>query len=220
MSPHQEPLQISKPMWIVIAVVMGFGLLGKLDEPDPNEVSNERRRGPFISEDLTVTRQANETVEFPELGLVVTPMDDWSCLTVTNKKTPFRHTFVNEKARLIARLTRFPFTNWPPDLRSKSNDPRAQSDEIDKTIQEPSPRENSTATEADAISVESGRYQHVSIEWITLPNAPTMGSQKLLGRIQTGSDEALLTVIDMLHESGRDREVESFCNHIELMGQR
>ncbi len=62
--------------------------------------------------------------------------------------------------------------------------------------------------------MEKDRYRHVSVEWIRLLNHPTMGSQKLLGRIETSSVDALLTVIDLMHESEQSVEVRSFCDQI------
>ena len=174
----------------------------------------------FVSEDLTVTRHATEPVEFPELGLVVKPIDDWFCLTVTNKETPFRHTFVNEKSCLIARLTRFPFTKWPPEIRSNPKDQLKRRLEAASTKDKLSQPEKSAAKTRLAFPIESGHYQHVSVQWIRLPNQPTMGSQKLLGRIETDSVDALLTVIDLLQESRSNGEVDSFCNQIERMSEQ
>jgi len=50
MNPHQKPLEISKPMWTTIAVVMGIALVGKLSEPEPHDQWAEPWRGAFMSE--------------------------------------------------------------------------------------------------------------------------------------------------------------------------
>mgnify|MGYP003662760370 CR=1 FL=1 len=222
MNSDQKPLEISKPMWTVIAVVLGVGVIGKLSEPDPNALRNQRPPGAYISQDLLVTRNAGTSIPFPQLGIEVTTDGDWSCLTVEGTDAGYQHTFVNQSSGLIARLNRFPFSQWPPELRpvpDKSaelllDETHVPPGEIDSTDHaEVRPMKSSTRA-PDPLSVQSEEYRHVSVQWIQLSGLPTRGSRKWLGRITTDSGDALVTVVQLAGNSDQAVAIESLCNAI------
>ena len=207
-------------MWIVIAVVMGAVLLGKIDERHSDDESIEPGRSSFISEDLTIVRHDDEPAEFSELGVVVNPTDGWSSLKIVNRETPFGYTFVNEESGLIARITPFPNVVWPPELRAKPTVVIPPSFETDETPDLEFPKEKPVTLQRIQIPIESKKYRHVSIEWIRLKDNPTRGAQKLIGRIETGEFDALITVVFLREESEQNADVTSFCDQIRRISKR
>ena len=219
MNPDQKQIEITKPMWTVIAVVMGVGLIGSLREPGADERLERRSPGAYISEDLTVERHANRPVEFPELGLVVTPVEGWSCLTVSDTTSAHRHTFVNESTGLIARLNRHPLVSWSSetprltDAINRAVDGGGNDQGGSRNVSRPEAK----ATDYQWVSLMVNRYQHVPVQWIRMAGETQPGwSKRLLGRIGTESASGWLTVIDLSRENAdRESAVRLLCDQIE-----
>ena len=211
-------------MWTVIAVVMSVGLIGSLRDPGADDGPYRRSPGAYISEDLFVDRDANQPIEFPELGLVVTPVDGWSCLTVPGTTSAHRYTFVNETTGLIARLTRDPLASWSSDRLPRMTDAINQAlDEQDESNAVQDVRRDESATaDYQWVSLMVNRYQHIPVRWIRMEGETRPGwSQRLLGRIGTESASAWLTVLDLSRDrEDRESAVRSLCDQIKPIEAR
>jgi len=220
MNAPQQPLEISRPMGTVFAIVMGIALIGELEQignleqRDDLATPNDTRawREEYFQSALTVTRHTNAVVEFPRLGVVFTPADGWSCLTTVEPHLETRPTWVNEKAGLIARLSHFPFADWPPETAVSIPAPSSRAPSIRVSPATDSSRFALDIQQLVRDALEPNlsdhqrlgshlvRYQHLEIDWIRFFKYPALDSQLHLGRIESDAGETLLMVI---HQSQR-----------------
>ena len=230
MNPHQKPVEISKPMWMVIAVVMTVAAFGTYNQQEQQRKQRLQRtvdwRGPFISEDLTVSRHSDSTVDFPQLGIRVTLDDGWSCLTTTDLQDERQPTFVNESFQLFVRIAPFPFKDWPPRLESSSSRENVLLDIKEETSEQKESDETilaESSTSETKIPTESVLYENCEIEWLRLQNQPTPGSQTRLGKLESDSANVLVTVVQMQQrtkqKSDQNAAIQVICDQIQPIAE-
>lgn len=216
-------------MWVVFAIVMGIALIGKFearrtDEPGPD---SRAWREAYFNADLSVVRHAQGRLEFPQLGIALTPRDGWNCLTTTDTELETRPTLVHQQTQLVARLSPFPYANWPPIMVSQEAADESSSPDLSPATDSPPFGLDPQKLVRDALGqgvtnhllpkIRSTTYQHLAIDWVRFPKYPALDSQLHLGRLHGDRGERLLSIIQRSQTSGQETAIRSLCDQLEWL---
>ena len=195
-----QPLGLSRGAILTIgAVLLLYFLAIRSQQPSSQEV----------------VRVKGETISFNTIGVRVHPESGWSYLSNCEHHRAVRPTFLNESAFVIARLHAFPFQSWPPDEEELVA--RRTPTPLDREQTDDEPADDTSDLLPDDLQVVHREYAHVSIDWLEFDREPSQGSRFLVGRLQHGSIDLMVTV--MPHSDTRDSQaaLKKLCDSIETL---
>jgi hypothetical protein len=188
----QQPLEFSPAMLVALGLVAMIGLFGL--------TGSGQQQG-------QIERLTDQTISFEQLGVRVSPAQGWTHLSVAQRDQRINAVFVNASAHLIVRMHPFHFDTWPPTaeelLARGINTQLNDGDTLQPSL--------------DQVDVVRKDYEHVSIDWIEVGRRRSRGAGFLVGRLQRGEVDLMVTAMTHSDTAEIDQSLSQLCDSVEFM---